>query len=76
MHASRASQIILNGVRKNRSRIMVGTDAKLMDLCQRLTPMHYETLFPLFTLPLTLLRNKKPIKGMPCETTVVGEQTA
>jgi len=47
-----------------------------MDLCQRLTPMHYETLFPLFTLPLTLLRNKKPIKGMPCETTVVGEQTA
>jgi hypothetical protein len=46
---------------------MVGTDAKLMDLCQRLTPMHYEMLFPLFTLPLTLLRNKKPIKGMPVE---------
>jgi hypothetical protein len=54
-------------VRNNRSRIMVGTDAKLMDLCQRLTPMHYEILFPLFTLPLTLLRNKKPIKGMPVE---------
>jgi short-subunit dehydrogenase len=68
MHASRASQIILNGVRKNRSRILVGTDAKLMDLCQRLTPMHYESLFPLFTLPLTLLRNKKPIKGMPVES--------
>jgi short-subunit dehydrogenase len=68
MHASRASQIILDGVRKNRSRIMVGTDAKLMDLCQRLTPMHYEMLFPLFTLPLTLLRNKKPIAGMPVES--------
>jgi hypothetical protein len=67
MHASRASQIILNGVRKNRSRIMVGADAKLMDLAQRLTPMHYEKLFPLFTLPLTLLRNKQPLKGMPPE---------
>ena len=67
MHASRASEVILNGVRKKRSRIMVGTDAKLMDLAQRLTPMHYETLFPLFTLPLTLLRNKKPLKGMPAE---------
>jgi hypothetical protein len=67
MHASRASEVILNGVRKKRSRIMVGTDAKLMDLAQRLTPMHYEKLFPLFTLPLTLFRNKKPIKGMPVE---------
>ena len=67
MHASRASQIILNGVRKNRSRIMVGADAVLMDLSQRLTPNHYEMLFPFFTLPLTLFRNKKPIKGLPVE---------
>ena len=67
MHASRASQIILDGVRKNRSRIMVGADAKLMDLSQRLMPMHYEKLFPLFTLPLTILRHKKPLKGMPAE---------
>ena len=55
---------------------MVGTDAKLMDLAQRLTPMHYEKLFPLFTLPLTLLRNKKPIKGMPREERSTKEQTA
>jgi len=67
MHPSRAAQIILDGVRKNRSRIMVGADAILMDLSQRLTPMHYEKLFPLFTLPLTLLRNKKPLAGMPSE---------
>jgi len=65
MHPSRAAQVMLNGVLRKRSRILVGTDAKLMDLCQRLTPMHYETLFPLFTLPLTLLRNKKPLKGLP-----------
>ncbi|MCT2530843.1 SDR family oxidoreductase [SAR92 clade bacterium H921] len=75
MHASRASQIILDGVRKKRSRIMVGTDAKLMDLAQRLTPMHYEKIFPLFTLTLTLLRNKKPIKGIPSEAKITTRLT-
>ena len=65
MHPSRAAQIILNGVLKKRSRIMVGADAKLMDLCQRLAPVRYEMLFPFFTMPLTLLRNKKPLKGLP-----------
>ena len=65
MHPSRAAQIILNGVRKKRSRIMVGADAKLMDLCQRLAPVRYEMFFPFFTMPLTLLRNKKPLKGLP-----------
>ncbi len=61
MHPSRASNIILNGVLKNRKRIFVGADAKLMDLSQRLFPMHYDRVFPLFTMPLTLLRNKKPL---------------
>lgn len=62
MHPSRASNIILKGVLKNKPRIFVGADAKLMDLSQRLTPMHYDKLFPLFTLPLMLLRNKKPLR--------------
>jgi NAD(P)-dependent dehydrogenase (short-subunit alcohol dehydrogenase family) len=62
MHPSRASNIILKGVLKNKSRIFIGADAKLMDLSQRLTPMHYDKLFPLFTLPLMLLRNKKPLQ--------------
>jgi len=62
MHPSRASNIILKGVLKNRTRIFVGLDAKLMDLCQRLTPMHYDKLSALITIPLTLLRNKKPLK--------------
>ena len=65
MHPSRAAQIMLNAVLKNRPRIFVGADAKLMDLCQRLMPIHYEKLFPLITVPLTLLRNKKPIQGLP-----------
>ena len=61
MHPSRASNIILNGVLKNKKRIFVGADAKMMDLSQRLFPMHYDKIFPLFTMPLTLLRNKKPL---------------
>ncbi len=62
MHPSRAASIILNGVRGNKRRIFVGLDAKLMDLAQRLTPMHYDWLLPLINLPLWLLRNKKPLK--------------
>ncbi len=61
MHPSRASNIILNGVLKNKKRIFVGADAKMMDLSQRLFPMHYDKIYPLFTMPLTLLRNKKPL---------------
>jgi len=67
MHPSRAASIILNGVKGNKRRIFVGLDAKLMDLAQRLTPMHYEWLLPLINLPLWLLRNKKPLKHMPAE---------
>ena len=61
MHPSRAANIILKGVLKNRSRIFVGMDAVLMDISQRILPMHYDKLFPLFTLPLSLIRSKKPI---------------
>jgi NADP-dependent 3-hydroxy acid dehydrogenase YdfG len=41
MHPSKAAQIILNGVKKNKSRIFIGLDAKLLDLSQRLFPKHY-----------------------------------
>lgn len=67
MHASRAAQIILDGVRKRRSRIFVGWDAKLIDLAQRLMPMHYDKLLPLIFLPLVLFRNKKALKDLPEE---------
>lgn len=67
MHASRAAQVILDGVRKRRSRIFIGLDAKLTDIAQRLTPMHYDKLLPLIFLPLVLFRNKKPIADMPAE---------
>ena len=67
MHPSRAAQIILDGVTRNKPRIFVGLDAKLMDLAQRITPMHYEWLLPVINLPLYLLRNKKPLKDLPAE---------
>ena len=67
MHPSRAAQIILDGVTRNIRRIFVGLDAKLMDLAQRITPMHYEWLLPVINFPLYLLRNKKPLKDLPVE---------
>lgn len=41
----RAAQIILDGVRKNRARVLVGNDAKLLDILVRLTGSGYQTLF-------------------------------
>jgi len=64
MHPSKAAKIILEGVRKKRTRIFIGLDAKLIDIAQRLLPMHYEKLLPILLIPLTLLRNKKPLKGL------------
>jgi NADP-dependent 3-hydroxy acid dehydrogenase YdfG len=65
MHPSRAAQVILDGVTRRRSRIFIGLDAKLMDLAQRISPTHYDKLMPLFMIPITLLRNKKPMKDLP-----------
>ena len=36
MHPSKAAEIILNGVKKNKTRIFIGLDAKLLDLSQRI----------------------------------------
>ena len=39
--ADDAAEIILRGVAKNARRVLVGTDAHLIDLVQRLLPAHY-----------------------------------
>ncbi len=62
MHPSKAAQIILNGVKKNKSRIFIGLDAKLLDLSQRLFPKHYHKTWLFFIPFLTFFRNKKPLK--------------
>jgi len=41
----RAAQIILDGVRKNRARVLVGADAKILDLIVRITGSGYQRLF-------------------------------
>ena len=41
----KAAQIILDGVRKNKARVLVGPDAKALDLIVRATGSGYQTLF-------------------------------
>ena len=41
----KAAQTILNGVRKNKRRILIGQDAKFMDRLQRLFPEKYTDIF-------------------------------
>ena len=64
MHPSKAAQIILNGVKKNKSRIFIGLDAKLLDLSQRLFPKHYHKTWALFMPLLMIFKDKKPIKSL------------
>ncbi|TRX76560.1 SDR family NAD(P)-dependent oxidoreductase [Pseudomonas mangiferae] len=42
--AARAARLILEGVRKNRRRVLVGADARLLDLIGRLLPAGYQAL--------------------------------
>jgi short-subunit dehydrogenase len=42
-----AARAIVRGIRKNKRRILVGADARLLDLIQRLLPSMYQNLFPL-----------------------------
>ena len=62
MHPSKAAEIILNGVKKNKTRIFIGLDAKLLDLSQRLFPKHYHKTWALFMPLLMIFRDKKPLK--------------
>jgi NADP-dependent 3-hydroxy acid dehydrogenase YdfG len=41
----RAAEIILDGVRKNKARVLVGHDAVVLDLIVRITGSHYQRLF-------------------------------
>lgn len=68
MHPSKAARIILDGVRRNKRRILVGMDARFLDWSQRLLPGHYAKLWPFFMIPIALLRSKKPIRSMRHET--------
>ena len=64
MHPSKAAQIILNGVKKNKRRIFIGLDSKLLELSQRIFPNKYHRIWPLFMIPLLMFRDKKPLKSL------------
>ena len=63
MHPSKAAKIILSGVKKNKRRIFIGLDARLLDLSQRLFPKHYHKTWILFVPILLLFRDKKPLRS-------------
>jgi len=64
MHPSKAAQIILNGVKRNKRRIFIGLDSKLLELSQRIFPNKYHRLWPFFMIPMMIFRNKKPLKSL------------
>ena len=62
MDPDKAAKIILKGIKKNKKRIFVGIDAKLMEISQRLLPDSYWRMMPitlLFGLLLSPHRLKK-----------------
>ena len=50
MSPDKAAKIILRGVKKNKKRIFVGLDAKVMEIAQRITPSHFIKLIPFLNL--------------------------
>ncbi|MBP56676.1 MAG: short-chain dehydrogenase [Rhodobiaceae bacterium] len=61
MDPDKAAKIILRGVKKNKKRIFVGIDSKLMELSQRLLPDSYWKIMS-FTLFLGLLFSPHRLK--------------
>ena len=50
MNPDKAAKIILKGVKKNKKRIFVGLDAKIIEIAQRLSPSHYIAIIPILNL--------------------------
>ena len=61
MDPDKAAKIILKGIKKNKKRIFVGIDAKLMEISQRLLPDSYWRMMP-FTLLFGLLLSPHRLK--------------
>lgn len=45
MDAREAAKVIIQGIKKNRERILVGSDARIIDIVQRLFPSVYDKVF-------------------------------
>ncbi|MBX7432470.1 SDR family oxidoreductase [Mycobacterium sp. Y57] len=53
----KAAQIILDGVRKNKARILVGNDAKMIEIVIRAAGAGYQSLFPKFVAKMSPTKN-------------------
>ncbi|MEO6793698.1 MAG: SDR family NAD(P)-dependent oxidoreductase [Mycobacterium sp.] len=53
--AEQAARVILEGVSKNRARVLIGTDARILDLLARVTGSGYQRLFA-FIIPKLMPR--------------------
>jgi len=62
MDPDKAAKIILKNVKKNKKRIFVGIDSKMMEISQRLFPDNYWKLIPFITLLAFILSPDRSIK--------------
>ncbi len=60
--ADEAARQILDGVRHNSRRVLIGSDAKVLDLIQRVLPQGYQKVFGKATQLQTRMLNKKSEK--------------
>jgi short-subunit dehydrogenase len=55
----KAARIIIKGIKKNRPRILIGLDAKLLDITVRLFPSYYDRLLNFFISRAEKRQDKK-----------------
>ena len=48
-----AAKVILDAVKQDKARVLIGNDAKILDLIQRVTPSHYVKAVDFLTKKLT-----------------------
>ena len=62
--AEKAASLIIKGILRNKRRVLIGSDAVLLDLLQRLFPGHYDSItLPIAKLGLRLMS----LRGKPSE---------
>ncbi|CAD5201400.1 SDR family NAD(P)-dependent oxidoreductase [Pseudomonas sp. FEN] len=62
--ADQAARVILHGVRRNRRRVLIGRDARILDLLVRLLPSAYQTLVVFVTRRMSPLGKRKSRPGV------------
>ncbi|MEO9223170.1 MAG: SDR family NAD(P)-dependent oxidoreductase [Mycobacteriaceae bacterium] len=74
--ADRAAEVILSGVRRNARRVLIGADARLIDLEQRLLPAGYQHLNTALLTGLGRLLDRRRPRLLPQPTSSIAEHPA